>query len=375
MPVILVLIFIPILFYLLVPAAGAFHVRKVWRKFREKMVDSSFFPISGYNDIISLKREGYYRFFGEIEAIQSEGFIWVRSREITISVKMNHCHVYMIPSEKKMNDQMPVRLPWNRVFSIAEGTALYISGEVKVENGRAAFSGNRQNPLIVIIYDGESRTLLERSISCGRQKNEYWNFLTPWSIAAGGIVSLLLLDMMIKASVSSTVLIIGLIVSLIPVIPFIPPGLLFFLLYLSCWKKGRICRSDRDLLKLPLRFEERNISDPDYLHIHFNSERPLFPLKDGYSVRNIHFEKKNIKKDSLWNNSVFGRIIKEEDGKWITFSEDPMKEYLLILDEPYNLIKQCNKKALFYETYSLFFIIITLSMNVFLLIQIFRMFA
>ena len=69
--------------------------------------------------------------------------------------------------------------------------------------GRAVFSGNRKNPLIVIIYDGESRTLLERSISCGRQKNEYWNFLTPWSIAAGGIVSLLLLDMMIKASVSS----------------------------------------------------------------------------------------------------------------------------------------------------------------------------
>ena len=198
MPVIPVLIFIPILFYLLVPAAGAFHVRKVWRKFREKMVDSSFFPISGYNDIISLKREGYYRFFGEIEAIQSEEFIWVRSREITLSVKMNHCHVYMIPSEKKMNDQMPVRLPWNRVFSIAEGTALYISGEVKVENGRAVFSGNRKNPLIVIIYDGESRTLLERSISCGRQTNASWNLRMPCSISAGGIVSLLLLDMMIK---------------------------------------------------------------------------------------------------------------------------------------------------------------------------------
>ena len=227
------------------------------------MIDSSFFPICGYEDIISSRREGYYRFFGEIEAIQSEDLLWVKNDDITMSAQMQHCHVYMIPTEKKKNDQMPIKLVWSRVFSLAEGTAIYISGDVRVINGRAVFSGTRREPLIVIIYDGECDTLLERSISCGRQKNEYWNFLTPWSIAMGGIISLLLLDMMIKASVGANILIIGVIVSSLPIIPFIPPGLFFFYFYTVLWKKGRFCRADRDLINLPLRFEHRNIVDPD----------------------------------------------------------------------------------------------------------------
>jgi len=308
------------------------------------MVDSSFFPICGYDDIIAQKREGYYRFFGEIEAVQSQRLLWVKNSEITMTVKMKHCNIFMIPSEKKMNSQMPIKLPWSRVFSIAEGTAIFISGDVKLEDGRAVFSGIKKDPLTVIIYDGEQRTLLERSISCGRQKNEYWNFMTPGSIAAGGILSLILLDMMIKAAVSSTVLLMGIIVSALPLIPFIPPGLAFFLLYSNFWKKGRFCRSDRDLMSLPLRFEDRNISDPDYLHMQFNSNRPLFPLTKGYRSRSIHFNKEN--KTSLWNNSAFGTIENKEDGKWFTQPEDPMKEYLLIYDDPRKLINQSNKKAL-----------------------------
>ncbi len=373
MQAIVVLFFIPFLFYLLIPAIGAIHVRKIWRKFRGKVVESSFYPICGYDDIISSKKEGYFRFFGEIEALQSEGNLWVRNNDITISVKMRYCNIYMIPSEKKMNAHVPIKLPWERIFSIAEGTALYISGIIRVENDRAIFSGNKKEPLIIIIYDGESKTLLERSISCGRQKNEYWNFLTPWSIATGGIVSLLLLNMMIKASVSSSILVIGIVVSLIPIIPFIPPGLFFFLLYLNFWKKGRICRSDRDLIRLPLRFEKRHISDPDYLHIQFNTERSLFPLKEGYTIRNIQYSQKKNTTTCLSNNSVFGRITTEKDGKWITYSEDPMKEYLVIRENPNKLIRECNRKALFFELNSLLFILFALTINSILIIQILRM--
>ena len=319
---------------------------------------------------MSLKREGNYRFFGEIEAIQSQGLLWVKNSEMTMTVKMNHCHIYMIPSEKKKNSQMPIKLAWNRVFSLAEGTAVYISGKVEVENGRALFSGSPKDPLTVIIYDGESRTLLERSISCGRQKNEYWNFLTPWSIAVGGILSLLLLDMMIKASVSSTILIQGIIVSSLPIIPFIPPGLIFFILYTNMWKKGRLCRSDRDLLRLPLRFDDRNISDPDYLHMAYNSGRPIFPLDNGYVQRKIHFTYEES--SSIWNNSVFGKVIFKEDGKWLGQPEDPMKEYILIKDNPRRLIGLSNKKALKYELLSLLYIGLAMLINTWVVISAIR---
>ncbi len=345
-------------------------MRKTWRLFRENMVDSSFYTICGYEDIIALRREGYYRFFGEIEAVQSQGLLWVKNREMSMTVKMQFCNIYMIPSEKKMSSQMPIKLPWNRVFSLAEGTAIFISGDVKEDEGRVVFSGNKKEPLTVIIYDGEQRSLLERSISCGRQKNEYWNFLTPWSIAAGGIISLILLDMMIKASVPSSVLLMGIIVSAMPLIPFIPPGLIFFLLYANMWKKGRYCRSDRDLISLPLRFEDRNISDPDYLHVKFSADRPIFPLKDGYSSRNIHFKRGN--QTSLWDNSAFGRVELKEDGKWLCRPEDPMKEYLLLYDDPGEMIRNSNKKALVYELLSLFFIAIATIVNIFVLIVLIR---
>jgi hypothetical protein len=336
------------------------------------MIDSSFFPISDYKDIIASQKEGYYRFFGEIEAVQSEGYLWVKNSEITMSVKMKHCHIYMIPSEKKRNSQMPIKLPWSKIFSIAEGTAIYISGDVKVEEGRIAFSGTKKEPLIVILYDGESRTLLERSISCGRQKNEYWNFLTPWSIASGGIISLLLLDMMIKAEVSSTVLILGIIVSSLPLIPFLPPGVLFLRLYSNMWKKGRICRSDRDLISLPLRFEDRNIIDPDYVHIQFNSNLPVFPLWGDYTIRDIQIKDREKKEFSLWNNSAFGTVAIRDEGKWLIRPSDPMKEFLLIEDDPNTLIRKSNKKAFHYELLSLLFIFLDMVVNTVVFIQLIK---
>jgi hypothetical protein len=372
MPAIYVLISIPLFFYLIIPAMGAFRVRIVWRQFREQMINASFFPICGYEDILSLKKEGFYRFFGEIEAVQSDRLLWVRNDEITVSVKMENCHIYMIPSEKKRDTQMPIKLPWNRVFSIAEGTAIYICGDVVVEQERSIFSGTKKSTLVVIIYDGEKESLLERSISCGRQKNEYWNFLTPWSIAVGGILSLLLLDMMIKANVSSSVLLLGVIISAFPIIPFLPPGLFFFYLYINMWKKGRICRSDRDLVGLALRFENRNIGDPDYLHMQYSSGRPLFPMAPGYTIRNIHFNEKHENKVTLWHNSAFGTVVFREDGKWLEKPEDPMKEYLLLKNDPIELIHRSNRKALVYELLSLLFISLSVIINTWMSILLIR---
>ena len=330
------------------------------------MIDASFFPICGYDDIIAAKRVGYYRFFGEIEAVQSQQLLWIKNSEMTMTAKMQHCNIYLIPSEKKKTTQMPIKLPWSRVFSIAEGTAVFVSGDVIVDEGRAVFSGTKKEPLTVIIYDGESRTLLDRSISCGRQKNEYWNFLTPWSITAGGILSLVLLNMMIRASVSSSIIIGGIIVSSLPILPFIPPGLLFFLLYSNMWKKGRICRSDRDLLILSLRFEDRNIYDPEYQHIRFSSGKPVYPLTGGFVRRQLHFKKQ--RGGSLWDNSVFGKIVNREDGKWVTRPDDPMKEYLLIESDPQTLIQQSTKRALIYELLSLMFISLAMIVNILVVI-------
>ncbi|MBB6479483.1 hypothetical protein [Spirochaeta isovalerica] len=370
MPALYVLILIPLLFYIILPLIGAFRVRSVWRQFRLTMINASLFPICTYGEIIGDRKEGYFRFFGEIESIQSRKLLWVKNKNMTMTVKMEHCFVYLIPSEKKMNSQMPTKLSWNRVFSIAEGTAVYISGEVREEDGRLLFAGDRKNPLTVIIYDGEESSLLERSISCGRQKNEYWNFLTPWSIAIGGILSLVLLNMMIQANVPAEFLIGGILVAALPILPFLPPGLFFFFLYTAFWRRGRNCRADRDLIALPLRFEDRNIFAREYRHIRFGSGQPFMPVEPGYKVRGIHYPGKE--KKTLWDHSLFGAEIQKESGSFIGRPLDPMKEFLLIEDEPRSLIMRSTAKAFLFEILAMTSILSALTINIWLIILIFQ---
>ena len=370
MPAQYVLVLIPLLFYVIIPLIGAFRVRSIWRRFRKTVIDASFYPICTYREIKVQKKEGLYRFFGEIESIQTEGVMWVNSDSVTLTVKMDYCHVYLIPSKKKMNSQMPTRLSWNRVFSIAEGTPIFISGNLKLKKGRLQFTGDKKNPLTVIIYDGEDLSLLERSISCGRQKNEYWNFLTPWSIGIGGVLSLVLLNMMIQANVPAEILIGGILVSALPVIPFVPPGLFFFLLYTNLWRRGRYCRADRDLIALPLRFEGRGLSFEGYRHIRFGSGNPFYPVDPGYNIRTVRLPGRE--KKSLWDYSLFGAEKIGKDGMRIGRPEDPMKEYLLIEDNPEDLIARSTKKAFIYEVLSMLSISIALVSNIWLLILVFR---
>jgi len=289
---------------------------------------------------------------------------------MTMTVEMAYCHVYLIPSEKKMTSQMPTKLPWSRVFSIAEGTPVFISGEVREDKGRIRFAGDRKNPLTVIIYDGEEKTLLERCISCGRQKNEYWNFLTPWSIAIGGILSLALLNMMIKASVPAEILMGGIIVSALPVIPFLPPGLFLFLLYTLLWRRGRYCRSDRDLVALPLRFEERNITVPEYRHIRFGAGQRFWPVEPGYKLRDIHFSGNGSR--SLWHHSLFGAEIEGIDGPRIGPPSDPMKEYILLQDYPRRLIARSTRLAFLFEILAMLSICSALTVNIWIILIIFK---
>jgi len=371
MPAIYILILIPLIFYVFIPLVGAFRVRAVWRQFRLIMINASLFPICSYSEISERRKEGYFRFFGEIESIQSEGRrLWVKNKSLTMTVQMANCHVYLIPSEKKMTSQMPTKLPWSRVFSIAEGTPVFISGEVREVEGRIRFAGDRKNPLTVIIYDGEEKTLLERSISCGRQKNEYWNFLTPWSIAIGGILSLALLNMMIKASVPTEVLIGGIIVSALPVIPFLPPGLFLSLLYTVLWRRGRYCRADRDLVALPLRFEDRNIGAAEYRHIHFCDGQRFWPAEPGYKVRGIHFP--GHEKKSLWHHSLFGAEIQGIDGPRIGPPSDPMKEYILLNDNPRKLIARSTRLAFLFEILAMISICSALAVNIWIILFIFK---
>ena len=91
---------ISIIFFALIPGFGAFHVRRRWRIFRSRITDSSLLSTVKYEQI---GREpdgflGYYRFSGELEAIQGDDTIWINSEDVSLSAELSGVSVYLLPS-------------------------------------------------------------------------------------------------------------------------------------------------------------------------------------------------------------------------------------------------------------------------------------
>ncbi len=259
---------IAVFFYAIIPLAGAFSVRKKWRIFRRRIIDASICRDVTYS-VPDRKLNGLsdvFRFTGELQAIQEDSTIWLNNGKVTVRAEMNGIDLYLLPASPAVGNEdqtdenkpglaleMPSFIRWESVYSLAQGTGFFISGEIHVENGTPVFRHSEENPLLVIIYDGSRDSILQRSIWNGRQINEYWNHLTPFALMAGSFFLFVIAfiaynrpdlgDFSIKTGI----------LSLLPVIPFFPPGIVFYFLYRKFWKAGRYLRGERDLLILKLK--------------------------------------------------------------------------------------------------------------------------
>ena len=349
------------LFSILIPGVGAFHVRSRWRTFRQRIIDSTLLPSISYNRLVR-DEGGYlggYRFFGNLEAIQGDDTVWIRGGSTSLSADLAGVHVYMLPgfshsenegvverNEEALPDEMPQQLPWNRVFSLPEGTPVYISGPLFLSHGQAIFRSTKESELTVVIYDGDAGSLLRRSIWGGRQRNEYWNSFTPASLIAGSLALLFIAYNFLRAGAAPVPAALALGLSTTPVLPFMPPGLPFYLLYRHLWKKGRLCRAERDILRLPMRYFERSsakavetVGLPDggeyTMRVFGNKEAALGAMSE-----------RKIRASSLL------KIEDEQERQCYVFSaegSDPMAEELLIPGHPYELAALCMSKARLYE--------------------------
>lgn len=88
----------------------------------------------------------------------------------------------------------------------------------------------------------------------GRQKNEYINDLSPWSIILGALILLLEAYFFYRQPLNFFAGRLTALLGVAPLTVFFPPGVLFFELYRILWRRGRIFRAERDMVRLPLRF-------------------------------------------------------------------------------------------------------------------------
>ncbi len=248
-------------FYLLIPVAGAFTLRNQWRRFRERVIALSRAPSLGYADLAAAEREGRwavgrFRLFGTIEAIQGTDRIWLRGKHVSSLVDLSRAPLYVASAgatDAPTEAGSIARLSWRSVSSLVEGTSMFVAGLLSIEAGRPVFIDTPDESLIAVCYDGGDSGLLSRLVAGGRAPNEYWNLPTRISLAVGlAVISgiLLLLNGSLFSSVRTLIFLAG----AAPVLPFAPPGLALFFVYFRLWHRALASRTLRDLIRLPLRF-------------------------------------------------------------------------------------------------------------------------
>ncbi len=301
---------------------------------------------------------GLFRFKGRLEAIEGDNIAWIKGPGGSLCADMRDAVVYNM-TDPGSNDQIynhlyPYPLPqvslspmsWSEVFSLTEGTKVYLFGELSVERGRYILGSSRQMALTVIIYNEDPFTLIPRSIWSGRQSNEYWNTLTPWSLLVGVLTLLISTVWLFQNSLDYRLPFMGFLLALMPLILFLPPGFFLFHLYKKFWDRGRKARAERDLMQLPVGLEVSRMT-------------PL--AEDAVEKERILY----ARRPEGWKGT--------EDNAGFCYQLPPglmeMAERKLEGDcvyypaAPEKLTRYCRRKAFYYETLSWLMLLCGLFMN------------
>jgi len=242
------------------PITGAIYVRYRWRQFRKRFIDLGTAPILDYRNYRRLACEGgVFRFTGEIESITDGHTLWVKGDDLTIPVSLENTKCYLLPkSDGDEIPEPPEQIRWNRVSTLTEGVKVFIGGLIKTQNNRLIFVSTKENPLIVIFYNCHESELTNQIIMSARSKNEYWNTLTPLALGIGALSLVYIATSLLDRPAFRLNVVIALVSVFIPILPFIPPGLLFVNIYRRMiWYSGKY-KSYWDIVRRPLQYLEPN---------------------------------------------------------------------------------------------------------------------
>jgi hypothetical protein len=388
------------LFYAAFPAIGAFLVRSQWRVFRNRVTAVSRYPTAS---ALATGRErtastGLFRFFGSLEAIQGDDRIWISNGRFSVAADLRGVRVYLIPESGGNADLDPVSagaenaelrsVPWSRIFSLPEGTPIFVAGSLFMEEGRGVFRDHGRDQLLVVIHDCPKENIVLRAIGSGRQRNEFMNAFTLPSVAIGALLLVLLAFSLLAVPQLRVVALIALTAGLAPVSPFLPPGFPLYFAYRSFWKKARLMRAQRDVIRLPLRYFPPSVDGvrgrratllPDmepYVMVRgfvesaqadmIVSEGVRITLPPGIHrlVVDLPSRKRKQEGGSPPEWVVFAAYREREDGIELLKPEDPMAQQVLVPGDPESISRASERSARWYEIISGLLITLNVTVNV-----------
>jgi hypothetical protein len=368
-------IFLAFLFYGLIPVTGGFIERRRWRLFRRRFGELRRRPRLDYNALVNSTETLDFRFTGTFESISSETLLWIRSSDLTVQADLRGARTYVFPNKGDSEnfsgfdpgEEAPERIRWERISTLTGDAKVFVGGPLVKRGGRSIFASVPGVPLLIIFYEGSEKALAVRAVRAGRHKNEYFNILTPFAFVLGAFSEIIIAVSLLSRPVQRLTMVYAFIALFTPLIPWIPPGLLFTALFRRLWWRARLYRSYRDLARFPMVYFSNAESQcvlpggETYAHRHYDE----FPLKKlPFLVPAIEKQK-----NPQWH--VFG-ILQEGEGD-DTFPKEPLDEFAIsciLPGDSESLAMHYNRKAYFLEVMSWLLLLAAIGINVFFIILI-----
>jgi hypothetical protein len=356
------------------------------------MIQASLLPYLDYSDLRGAGTQRRFRLFGQLEAFRAEDQVWINSGSFSVAADLHQVPVYILPSagtsdftKELTAEEQPQIVPWKQISTLPAKTPIFIAGNISLENGQPEFRSEPKQPLLVVLYGGDKGSLIKKAIRGGRQLNEYWNPFTLVSLIAGSITLFLLGFFSFARTEAWIPTTVAITLSLSPIVPMLPPGVIFLVLYRYFWKKARALRSERDMQRLPIRFF-RNFADDGFLRKLENGDRVTAPLPDGERYAALAGQGEARIRSVLASNQtpegVLPLSVPPADSKTYVFGTlaegkihppgDPMIESVMIRGNPELNAQRCSAAARKYEVLSALLFGLAVIPNFFLVFLILR---
>ena len=382
----LVIIALVIFWYGLVPIAGGFVSRHLWRLFRRRFEALRLKPQLTYTNYRQVGGNGEtFRFIGYFESVDSHT-LWIRGEDLTVPAALRGAHTYRLPMAHEdapvfEPNAIPEKIRWDRVSVMTEEVKVFVGGSLVPRDSRYIFESTPEQPLLIIFYDGPDRSLPLRAISSGRHPNEYFNYVTPYAFILGAFSQILIAAAYLNRPAFRLTALVAFSALFTPLFPLIPPGLLFTLPYRELWWQARNYRAFRDLARLPLGHlipGEKQGRLPEGEYYGFRSFKTLPPEVYEKNIPFIIPQAEKPKK-SLWY--IFGALPEpsSNDAKSSTESlpeapQDPFAVFGVLPGESRVLAQNYSFKGLLYGIIAWILLLAGIGLNVFFAAAILSLF-
>jgi hypothetical protein len=373
----------------LVPVAGAFWLRRSWRIFRRRFEELCLQPMLDYSSCQLTPPEGrMYRFIGGFESLTDtsaggdgsppkEQTLWIRSDTLTVPISLKGAHTYVLPMPEggevlgpfDPGEESPERVRLDRISTLAEGAKVFVGGLLVLREDRWTFVSSRENPLLIIFYDGPDDTLATRAIRAGRHRNEYWNRFTPYGFILNAFSQILIAAAFLPRPAFRLTVIAAFVALFAPLLPLLPPGVLLTVLYRRLWWRARIFRAYRDLARQPLKYFPTGKLDLGRLPgggRYGAVRRAELQAEDALP---LIMPEQRPRKGEGW--LVFGKLPEEAaENPLPTAPGDPFAVFGAMPGEPETLAKRYNLSAYILEITGGLFVLTGIALNLLFIVMI-----